>query len=419
MMDIVTEKELNLKNITQIGTPNDREKIYIEDFVYTRIHMEEYEEKRVFILMGHTTCAKGEYTIFVEEALPVQNIMFSNNTPIWTNRTWSEMFREIRRSYEDYIIVGWALDLKGAAPAVTPELESIHREHFGGTRQLLFLLDTGTQEEYFYYNKNNHLYRKKGFYIYHNTARKRTQEMTEDKSFLQGQTTEPETPVRMLPTGAESMRRVRMATDTQRVRKAEAEQMQRTRRAETQPQRTRQEETDTEQQRRTRRGEAGTQRRTWQEETEAVQPQRTWRQEADAEQVRWGRDEVREEYSADAAAASARGRYREMLLEQQKPPRKKKEFSFGTLAVVVLLFGVIGTALYKNPEQLDKIKQLIPAVGEQAQETFQNLGNDLQSVEASDRVEESSQTSEKTQADDTEEQGKKIPVETVDGDIPE
>lgn len=173
MIDIVTEQELNLKNVTQIGTPSEEEKIYIEDAAYARIHMDDFQEMRVFVLMGHTTCTSGRYTTFVEAALPVRDIEFDHRTPLWTNWIWNEVFHEIKYSYEKSIIVGWAFDIKGIPPAITPELEAIHREHFGGVHQVLFLVDTVGTEEYFYLNKSNHLYRKDGFYIYYNANKKR------------------------------------------------------------------------------------------------------------------------------------------------------------------------------------------------------------------------------------------------------
>ena len=37
MIEIVTDKERNLKNLTQIGTPKEEDKVYIENLAYTKI----------------------------------------------------------------------------------------------------------------------------------------------------------------------------------------------------------------------------------------------------------------------------------------------------------------------------------------------------------------------------------------------
>lgn len=171
MIDIVQNTERNLKNIQQIGSPDEEDKIYIEKRAYDRIHQDEFAEKRVFVLMGHTESADGKYTTFVEAAIPVREIEFYQNVPKWNNHSWSEVFQEIKRIYEDFIIVGWALDIKGMPPKVNMELESIHREQFGGVHQVLFLLDSLEKEEFFYINKKNHLRQKSGFYVYYQQTR--------------------------------------------------------------------------------------------------------------------------------------------------------------------------------------------------------------------------------------------------------
>ena len=172
MIEIENEKNRNLKNVKQIGTPREENKIYIENMAYNKMSEESYCEKEVFVLMGHTEHMDGRYATFVEAAIPVREIAFKGLIPMWTNHTWSEVFREIKRLYEDMIIVGWAINIKGMSLKMTPELERVHREHFGGVHQLLFLLDTLEHEETFYIYKENKLVFKDGFYIYHKAKRK-------------------------------------------------------------------------------------------------------------------------------------------------------------------------------------------------------------------------------------------------------
>ena len=172
MIEIVTNKERNLRNVTQIGTPREDNKIYIENLAYTRLKDDGYASKNVFVLMGHTECMENRYITFVEAVIPVNTIDFTGNLPKWNDYVWKDVFREIKRLYEDMIIVGWALDIKGMAPKVTPELERIHKEHFGGIHQLLFLMDTLEGEETIYVQKGNSLVAKDGFYIYYCTRAK-------------------------------------------------------------------------------------------------------------------------------------------------------------------------------------------------------------------------------------------------------
>lgn len=200
MTEIESSKDRNLKNVKQIGTPREENKIYIENMTYNKIKEDSYREKRVFVLMGHTERMEGKYATFIEAAISVSGIEFSGNLPRWNNATWSEAFREIKRLYEDMIIVGWALDIKGMTPQMTPDLERIHREHFGGVHQLLFLLDTLEQEETFYIYKENKLVSKDGFYIYHKARRKERVVPTPARE---------EIPQMMLPEKTNGFRRVR------------------------------------------------------------------------------------------------------------------------------------------------------------------------------------------------------------------
>ena len=131
MIDIAEGPGRDLKNIRQIGTPAEGDRIYIENAAYARVHEETYEERRVFIFMGHTECEQGVYMTFVEAAIPVRDMEFSQNLPRWGTHAWSDVFREIKRSYENSI------------------------------------MDSMEGEEYFYLHKGNRLQPKNGFYIYY------------------------------------------------------------------------------------------------------------------------------------------------------------------------------------------------------------------------------------------------------------
>lgn len=191
MIEVINDTDRNLKNLKQIGTPRDEGKIYIENLAYSKIKEDTYREKRVFVLMGHTERMQGRYATFIEAVVPVEGMEFSGTTPRWNNATWSKVFREIKRMYEDMIIVGWAIDIKGMSLRLNPDLERVHREHFGGVHQLLFLLDTLEQEETFYIYKENKLVSKDGFYIYHK-ARGRQLQRVEPKVDVEVEVSEAE-----------------------------------------------------------------------------------------------------------------------------------------------------------------------------------------------------------------------------------
>ena len=178
MIEIIVDKERNLKNLKQVGTPLEENKIYVENLAYCKLKEEGYKEKRVFVLMGHTERMNGKYATFVDAVVYVAGMEFYGTIPRWNSKIWSDVFREIKRIYEEMIIVGWALDVKGMAPKMNLELERIHREHFGGMHQLLLLMDSLEGEETFYSYRENKLTSQEGFYIYYRSkVVKSTEEM--------------------------------------------------------------------------------------------------------------------------------------------------------------------------------------------------------------------------------------------------
>ena len=97
MIDIVTN------NVRQIGTPADEGRVYISEKAYKRIKTEGFKDKEVFVLMGHTESSGGRYATFVEAAIAVYDMEFDKNAPLWTNKVWSRVFAEIKKSYEELI----------------------------------------------------------------------------------------------------------------------------------------------------------------------------------------------------------------------------------------------------------------------------------------------------------------------------
>ncbi len=167
MIDIILDEDKKLKDIQQIGRPESNNKIYIESGVYEQMHANEYLEKAVFVLMGHTKRQEDNYATFIDGIIAARDICFDGNIPIWNNHVWNDVFGEIKQEFENEVIVGWAMDIKGFTPRLTAELETIHREQFGGVHQMLLLMDSLEQEEYFYQMRNNHLVQRGGFYIYY------------------------------------------------------------------------------------------------------------------------------------------------------------------------------------------------------------------------------------------------------------
>jgi len=156
------------KNIKQIGTPDVGDRIYIENSAYQKMHpYGQRVEKMVYVMLGRFDDFAGHTCVFVEDVVKMNEVEFNGRLPQWNDDSWGYLYRKIRPEHENMIIVGWAVDICGQLPSMTAQLERVHQTYFGGTHQILFLMDTLEREEAFFCNRNGYLKRREGFYIYY------------------------------------------------------------------------------------------------------------------------------------------------------------------------------------------------------------------------------------------------------------
>lgn len=163
-----TKEKVLPKDIKQIGKPDIGDRIYVEDRVYRYLHpYDDQIEKAAYVLLGRFENYTGRQCTFIEGAIRLEEMNFDGELPVWNDNTWGYIYKKLKKDYDNMVIVGWAMDIKGQLPNLTGRIEKLHQNHFGGTHQVLFLMDTLEREEAFYSSRNNHLYRRDGFYIYY------------------------------------------------------------------------------------------------------------------------------------------------------------------------------------------------------------------------------------------------------------
>lgn len=175
MIEIIQEEEFERtkrkelpKEIKQIGRPDIGERIYVENQTYEFLHPYDIgSEKMAYILLGEFENFAGRQCVFVEAAIRLEEVMFDGELPLWNDQTWAYIYRHLKQEYDNLAIIGWAMDIKGQLPNLTLRMESLHQQNFGGTHQVLLLMDSLEREEAFYGSRNGHLYRRDGFYIYY------------------------------------------------------------------------------------------------------------------------------------------------------------------------------------------------------------------------------------------------------------
>lgn len=178
-----TKEKVLPKDIKQIGKPDIGDRIYVEDRVYRYLHPYDVQlEKAAYVLLGRFENFTGRQCTFIEGAIRLEEINFDGELPQWNDNTWGYIYKKLKKDYDDMVIVGWAMDIKGQLPNLTGRIEKLHQNHFGGIHQVLFLMDSLEREEAFYSNRNNHLYRRDGFYIYYGKGIPAILDYQEEKS---------------------------------------------------------------------------------------------------------------------------------------------------------------------------------------------------------------------------------------------
>lgn len=158
------------KNIRQIGASTGSTKVYLEDYVYTYLHMQDESEDwihRGFVLLGQMKKEKELTRYFISGLIRIKDTFFKDGILEFGDETWAYIYQEMKQYYDNLEIVGWGQDVSGASASLTAELERNHKQNFNIQKNVLFLLDLVENEEAFYVYEKNLFQRREGYYVYY------------------------------------------------------------------------------------------------------------------------------------------------------------------------------------------------------------------------------------------------------------
>ena len=104
------------KNVRQIGEPEDKRKIYIEDYVVTYLRKfarEEMLNSRGAILLGHSEWMDGIPYLFIKSAIALKGVNCGREGIPFTDEVWAEIYGAIKEYFADQDILGWFLSMPG------------------------------------------------------------------------------------------------------------------------------------------------------------------------------------------------------------------------------------------------------------------------------------------------------------------
>lgn len=163
--EIGDKRKLGLpKNVRQIGEPEDKRKIYIEDYVVTylrKISREELLDNRAAVLLGHSEWMEGIPYLFIQSAIALKE------TTTFTDEVWADIYATIKEYFEKQDILGWFLSMPGVCSDLDEKLLKTHISQFGGVDKILMIADPIEGDEDFYAYENGKLTRQKGYCIFY------------------------------------------------------------------------------------------------------------------------------------------------------------------------------------------------------------------------------------------------------------
>lgn len=157
------------KNIRQIGDCKGKQKIYLEDYVYTYLKKLSADSSsgKAAILLGQYNWADGIAYFFLRGALEITCMEVSPDNLKFDEKVWKEVSDTMNRYFKDQSILGWFLSLPGDLEENDERILKTHLNHFGGNDKVLFRMEPSEKEEAFYIYDNGALKKLGGFYIYY------------------------------------------------------------------------------------------------------------------------------------------------------------------------------------------------------------------------------------------------------------
>ena len=158
------------KNVKQIGEPEEKRKIYIEDYVITylkRLAGEETLNSKLAILLGDTERAGGISYLFIKGAVGLKDLEYTEQGIPFTDEVWAEIYGTMKEYFADLDILGWYLSLPGYPMELSQELLKVHRDYFGGADKLLMVSDSADGEADFFVYENGKMLRQRGYAIFY------------------------------------------------------------------------------------------------------------------------------------------------------------------------------------------------------------------------------------------------------------
>lgn len=156
------------KNIKQVGQSdtNMNCQIYIEENVLTYIKKKPYRENQIRygVLLGDKKQGNGYTYIFINGMVEVEEVI--EDSIIFSDDVWTGIYDNIRRYYNEGIIVGWYASFNYDVTKDMLGIRKIHVDHFAGNNKVFLNINREEDDEAFYIYETNGLNKQPCYHVY-------------------------------------------------------------------------------------------------------------------------------------------------------------------------------------------------------------------------------------------------------------
>lgn len=172
------------RNIRQIGLCGGKNRIYVEDYVYTfmnRITEKTHgDDGSLAILMGTTEWNEGNTYIFVKGAIYLDEPVNTEHISL-ENESWKKIQDIEEKYFSELDVVGWFLSIPQLPVGITELIGRTHLKYFSGGEKILMMMDPQEKDEAFFCYENGRFTKAPGYYLYYEKNQKMQEYMTDYK----------------------------------------------------------------------------------------------------------------------------------------------------------------------------------------------------------------------------------------------
>lgn len=183
----MTNEEVNAlpNNIKQIGSINDGNRIYMEDYACT--YLEQYahmdSKEKIAVLIGRNLTIDNENILFISGVIQGKYTVARNGITELTEKSWQYINKQMKLYFKDLDIVGWSYIQPGYEDYISDKLCNFQKDNITKGFQVLYIMDPTENITGFYkWNNTGSVFDAvKGYIIYYEKNEGMHEYMLENK----------------------------------------------------------------------------------------------------------------------------------------------------------------------------------------------------------------------------------------------